>query len=104
MHADRGSIAVFDAVKSFEAPSTGDAAGLLSEWGAAFPALVLLTDEEANAGLSFRNLARVSVMPAREAGVADVIGAASLLVSEAALPGLIARATKAGASETKVDA
>ncbi len=97
-HAQRGSIAVFDAVKSFDAPSTGDAAELLSEWGAAFPALVLLTDDEANAGLSFRNLARVDVMPALEAGVADVVGAASLLVSEAALPTLVGRATGAGAA------
>jgi large subunit ribosomal protein L4 len=101
VHAERGSLALFDAVKSFEAPSTADAAELLSDWGAAFPALVLVTDEEANAGLSFRNLARVDVMPAQEAGVADVIGAASLLVSEAALPQLIARATGAGAKATE---
>jgi large subunit ribosomal protein L4 len=100
VHAERNSVAVFDAVKSFDAPSTADAAELLSDWGAAFPALVLLADDEANAGLSFRNLARVTVMPAREAGVADVIGAASLLVSEAALPALIARASKAAAAAT----
>jgi large subunit ribosomal protein L4 len=98
VHADRSSIAVFDAVKSFEAPSTGGAAELLSDWGAAFPALVLLAADEANAGLSFRNLARVDVMPAQEAGVADIIGAASLLVSEAALPQLIARASGTAAS------
>jgi large subunit ribosomal protein L4 len=34
-------------------------------------------------------------MPVDEAGVADVIGAASLLVSEVALPELVARATGA---------
>jgi large subunit ribosomal protein L4 len=101
VHADRASIAVFDAVKTFEAPSTGDAAELLSDWGAAFPALVLLGADEANAGLSFRNLARVDVMPAQEAGVADIIGAASLLVSEAALPQLIARASGAAAPATE---
>jgi large subunit ribosomal protein L4 len=53
--------------------------------------LVLLTETEAAAGKSFRNLARVAVMPVADAGVADVIGAASLLVSEAALPELVAR-------------
>jgi large subunit ribosomal protein L4 len=100
VHAERGSIAVFDAVKSFAAPSTADAAELLSEWGATVPALVLLGEDEANAGLSFRNLQRVDVMPVQDAGVADVIGAASLLVSEAALPQLIARATGAGAPAT----
>jgi large subunit ribosomal protein L4 len=36
------------------------------------------------------------VMPVANAGVADVIGAASLLVSEAALPELTARASGAG--------
>ena len=35
-------------------------------------------------------------MPVSDAGVADVIGAASLLVSEVALPELVARAAGAG--------
>ena len=35
-------------------------------------------------------------MPVADAGVADVIGAASLLVSEAALPALVARAGGSG--------
>jgi len=100
VHAQRGSLAVFDAVKAFDAPSTADAAELLADWSAASPALVLLGADEANAGLSFRNLPRVAVMPVDEAGVADVIGAASLLVSEAALPDLIARATAGGAQAT----
>jgi large subunit ribosomal protein L4 len=95
VHAQRGSLAVFDAVKSFDAPSTADAAKLLGDWGATSPVLVLLGAEEANAGLSFRNLQRITVMPVDEAGVADVIGAASLLVSETALPSLITRASRA---------
>jgi len=103
LHAQRGSLAVFDAVKSFDAPSTADAAELLDDWGAASPALVLLGADEANAGLSFRNLPRVTVMPVDEAGVADVIGAASLLVSETALPSLITRASRAAASATTSD-
>ncbi len=94
VHAQRGSLAVFDAVKSFDAPSTADADALLTDWGAATPVLVLLGADEANAGLSFRNLPRITVMPVDEAGVADVIGAASLLVSETALPSLITRASR----------
>ncbi len=90
-HAGRGSVAVFDAA-AFEEPSTSRAASLLSDWGAATPTLVILADEEAGAGKSFRNIVRVSVMPVADAGVADVIGAASLLVSEAALPVLVGRA------------
>ena len=46
----------------------------------------------AEVGKSFRNLSRVSVMPVGDAGVADVIGAAALLISETALPELVARA------------
>jgi len=92
VHADRGSVAVFDAAV-FDAPSTGQAADLLGDWGADAPTLVLLAEAEAAAGKSFRNMSRVDVMPVGDAGVADVIGAASLLVSEAALPELVARAS-----------
>ncbi len=91
VHADRGSVAVFDAT-SFGEPSTKQASQLLSDWGQPLATLVLLDAEEANAGLSFRNLWRVIVMPVEDAGVADVIGAASLLISEAALEQLTARA------------
>jgi large subunit ribosomal protein L4 len=91
VHAERESLAVFDAAV-FEAPSTSQAAELLADWGAAEPTLVLLTESEADAGKSFRNIVRLAVMPVADAGVADVIGAASLLVSEAALPELVARA------------
>jgi large subunit ribosomal protein L4 len=41
--------------------------------------------EEAAAAKSFRNIERVAVAEASAAGVADVIGAASLVVSEKAL-------------------
>ena len=58
--------------------------------------LVLLSDDEANAGLSFRNLRRVDVMPVADSGVADIIGAGTLLVSDTALDQLVARATAAG--------
>ena len=91
VHAERGSLAVFDA-SVFDAPSTSRAAGLLDDWGAVSRTLVLLTEEEAAAGMSFRNISRVAVMPVTDAGVADVIGAAWLLVSQAALPELVARA------------
>jgi large subunit ribosomal protein L4 len=96
LHAERESLAVFDA-GVFDTPSTKLAVGLLDEWlqaGTTGSTLVLLSEDEANAGLSFRNLAKVAVMPVVDAGVADVIGAATLLVSEAALPQLVARANR----------
>jgi large subunit ribosomal protein L4 len=77
LHAERESLAVFDA-SVFDAPSTKQALALLDDWlddGDTGSTLVLLTEDEANAGLSFRNLVRVAVMPVANAGVADVIGA-----------------------------
>jgi large subunit ribosomal protein L4 len=102
-HASRGSVAVFDA-GAFDEPSTTQAAELLRDWDAATPTLVVLSDEEAAAGKSFRNLASAEVMPVSDAGVADVIGAASLLVSEAALPELVARATPTTSRNDEPDA
>jgi large subunit ribosomal protein L4 len=98
VQADRGSLAVFDA-KMFDTPSTKIARKLLTDWGQANPTLVLLDADEANAGLSFRNLERVLVLPVEDAGVADVIGAASLLISETALSQITARALGAEQEE-----
>jgi large subunit ribosomal protein L4 len=91
VHAERESLAIFDP-GVFDAPATKQAAQILADWGASGPTLVLLSESEANAGMSFRNLKRVAVMPATDAGVADLIGAASLLVSESALSELVSRA------------
>jgi large subunit ribosomal protein L4 len=94
VHADRGSIAVFDA-GVFDAPATKQAAELLLGWESASArasTLVVLHESESNAGLSFRNLERVVVLPSQDAGVANLIGASRVLISEAALPDLVARA------------
>ena len=91
VHAERKSVAVFDA-GAFSAPATKQANELLKGWGPDASTLVLLAESERNAGLSFRNLDRVVVLPVEDAGVANIIGAARLLVSEAALPALVARA------------
>jgi large subunit ribosomal protein L4 len=99
VHAERASLAVFDA-GDFATPSTKHAAELLADWGQSVPTLVLLTEIEAGAGRSFRNIARVAVMPVGDAGVADVIGAASLLISEAALVELTTRAVGSSDDET----
>jgi large subunit ribosomal protein L4 len=90
VHAARDSVAVFDG-GGFDAPATKQAAEALGKWGAKGPTLVLVDPEEIAAAKSFRNLDRVTVMPAGAAGVADVIGHASLVVSEDALKILEAR-------------
>jgi large subunit ribosomal protein L4 len=92
VHAARGSIAVFDPAP-FDTPATKQAARLIAEWGQPAPTLVVLADEQQRTSLSFRNLERVSVLPAEMVGVADLIGAAAVLVTQEALDALTARAT-----------
>ncbi|HST69666.1 MAG TPA: 50S ribosomal protein L4 [Solirubrobacterales bacterium] len=84
VHAERDSVAVLDA-STFETPSTKTAAQALAKWGARNPILVLVTAEEIGAMKSFRNLPRTQVLEVGAAGVADVIGAAAVVVSETAL-------------------
>jgi large subunit ribosomal protein L4 len=85
VHAERGSVAVIDA-SGFKEPATKEAAGALRKWGAEGPVLVVLGPDEENAAKSFRNIPEVTVALATAAGVADVIGAASILISEASMP------------------
>jgi large subunit ribosomal protein L4 len=84
VHAERGSVAVLDPA-AFDTPSTKAAAAALASWGAKRPTLVVLRAEETGAVKSFRNIDRVTVAEVGAIGVADVIGAASLVVSESAL-------------------
>ena len=84
VHAERGSVAVLDA-KDFDTPSTKAAAQALAKWGAKNPILLLVTAEEIGAMKSFRNLPRTHVLEVGAAGVADVIGAAAVVISETAL-------------------
>jgi large subunit ribosomal protein L4 len=92
IHAERGSIAVFDVAK-FDDVSTKAAAKLITDWGAKGSLLIVLGESEERAALSFRNLASVrAVVPTTNVGVADLVGAANVLVSQAALDALTARA------------
>ena len=93
LHAGRDSIAVLDAA-GFQAPKTSQARDLLEDWGQPLPTLVVLSPEESSAALSFRNLARVAVLTAENVGVADLLGAASLVISESAVQALTARTGK----------
>jgi large subunit ribosomal protein L4 len=90
VHAERGSVAVLDPAP-FETPSTKAAAQALEKWGGRQPALVVLDAEETGALKSFRNIDRVQVVEVGAVAVADVIGAASLVVSEKALETLKGR-------------
>jgi large subunit ribosomal protein L4 len=91
IHSDRGTLAVLDP-SGFDTPSTRQAAGLIAEWADGGSVLVVLTDDQARVALSFRNLDRVSVVSATGVGIADIVGAVSLLVTEEALDQLTRRA------------
>ena len=91
VHADRDSIAVLDG-STFKEPATKQAAEALRKWGADRPTLVVIGPEEEPVAKSFRNIEGVSVALADATGVADVIGATSLVVTQAALERLQGRA------------
>jgi len=89
-HAANGTIALLDG-SAFEAPSTGKAAELIAGWSER-PTLVVVTEDEDVLVKSFRNLDRVLVIVPAELEVVSVVWARSLLVTEAALPLVLARA------------
>jgi large subunit ribosomal protein L4 len=91
VHAERGTIAILDP-SPFDDPSTKQAHGLIADWAEGGSVLVVLSEAQAQVALSFRNLARVGVLPADGVGVADLVGAAKLLVTEEALAELTRRA------------
>jgi len=98
VHAERATIAILDP-SPFDEPSTKAAHELIADWAGGGSVLVVLSHDQANVALSFRNLARVGVLPADGVGVADLVGAASLLITEEALAELTQRAKGVKAEE-----
>jgi large subunit ribosomal protein L4 len=92
IHAERSTLHIVNAA-SFDAPSTKQAAELL-EAHRGGRVLVALGDDEFAAAKSFRNLSRVNVLHVDDVGVADLVGAATLVLSQAALDALTVRAKK----------
>jgi large subunit ribosomal protein L4 len=89
-HATKGTLAILDG-SGFDEPSTRKAADLLAGWGNR-PTLVVVTEDEDVLVKSFRNLEKVLVTAPSELEVAALLWARSLVVSEAALPPVLARA------------
>jgi large subunit ribosomal protein L4 len=100
VHAERGSIAGVDP-SEWNEPSTKQAAAALAPLDGDGTILVALAEGEEACAKSFRNLAGVTVLDADQVGVADVVGAGRLVVSEAALERLAqkARAPEDGEGE-----
>ena len=89
-HASNGTLALVDA-SGFDTPSTRQAAELLEGFSER-PTLLVAAEDEETLVKSFRNLDKVLVTVPAELEVAGVVWARSLLVSEAALPLVLARA------------
>jgi large subunit ribosomal protein L4 len=98
VHAERGSVAILDATV-FDTPSTKSAAEALAKWGGRTPVLIIVTAEETGAMKSFRNIPRTTVIEVGAAGVADIIGAAAIVISETALKSFEERLSGAEAKE-----
>jgi large subunit ribosomal protein L4 len=92
VHAERSSLFGLDA-GGFDAPSTKQASELVADRRGG-SILVVVDGSELAAGRSFRNLAGVTVLAAEDTGVADIVRAATLVASQAAIDNLTARAKK----------
>ena len=93
IHAERGSVFGLDAA-GFDAPSTKTASDLIADRRSGSVLVVLSGPDEASAFKSFRNIAGVNVLAADDCGVADIIGAATIVFSSDALDAVTARAKK----------
>ena len=91
-HARGGTLALVDGGR-FETPSTRAALELLAGWEHAKPLVVVAGEDEQALIKSFRNLERVLVTVPAELEVAQLVWANALLVSQAALPLVEARAS-----------
>jgi large subunit ribosomal protein L4 len=98
-HAANGALALIDG-SAFEKPSTKAAVALLDEWGQERPTVVVAKEDEEALVKSFRNLERVVVTVPAELDVSAVLWARSLLLTENALPHVVARA---GAGEERAE-
>jgi large subunit ribosomal protein L4 len=78
-----GELYVLDSL-AFEAPSTKQARQLLEKMELEGPVMVVLTEDDENAALSFRNLPRVTVVGPHEYGVYELLRAHEVVFSRAA--------------------
>lgn len=78
-----GELYVLDSL-AFDTPSTKQAKELLGKMELEGPVLVVLTGDDENAALSFRNLPRVTVAGPHEYGVYELLRAREVIFSRAA--------------------
>ncbi|HVF01842.1 MAG TPA: 50S ribosomal protein L4 [Rubrobacteraceae bacterium] len=78
-----GELYVLDSL-SFDRPSTKQARELIEKMNLEGPVLVVVTDDDEHAELSFRNLSRVTVVRPYEYGVYELLRAREVVFSRAA--------------------
>ena len=78
-----GELYVLDSL-SFDRPSTKQARELIEKMNLEGPVLVVLTDDDEHAELSFRNLSKVTVVRPYEYGVYELLRAREVVFSRAA--------------------
>lgn len=78
-----GELFVLDSL-AFDAPSTKQAKELLGKMGLQGPIMVVLTDDDEHAALSFRNLPKVTVVGSYEYGLYELLRAREVVFSRAA--------------------
>ncbi len=83
-----GEVYVIDSL-AFDVPSTKQAKELLKNMEVGGPVLVVLTEDDRNAALSFRNLPKVTVTGPREYGVYELLRAREVVFSRAAYSKLV---------------
>jgi large subunit ribosomal protein L4 len=94
VHVDRSSLAMADP-SVLDAPSTKQAAAAIAKFDGVGKVLVVCAgDGDQTVVKSFRNLDRVKVIQSTAVGVADVIGAARLVLTPAAVDELTRLARK----------
>ena len=81
--APDGELYVLDAL-SFDRPSPNEARGIFERMGLRGPVLVVITDEDEHAELSFRNLPNVTVVRPYEYGVYELLRAREVVYSRSA--------------------
>ena len=81
--AEGGELYVLDSL-AFEAPSTKRARELLSSMELEGPVLLVLTEDERDVALSFRNLPEVTVAGPKDYGVYELLRAREVVFSRAA--------------------
>ena len=82
-HLRRGTLAIVD-IADFDAPSTKSAATALDKFGTGRTLVVLAPEGEETTLKSFRNIKGTDVKASNAVGVADIIGAPRLVLSQAA--------------------